>query len=257
MGGTVTRTRLGFIAGLTLFVSVLATLAWGLWQIGLWITSSNQLPMHSLIIQGEHEYLSREQVREAVLALPQVDNFFTLEVDQVQQQLLTLPWVSQVSVRKQWPDKLRVYIVEQDVAAFWNEGALLNRQGDIFEADYRGLELALVSLSGPDEESGKVLTEYYGLQQLLQPYGYDITHVHLTPRLSWELALSNGVRLILGREHIETRLQRFIDVYPGILERERIDYLDLRYDTGLAVGWKRDEETDNDKKRGTQSNRRA
>lgn len=250
-----TRTRLGFISGLTFFLMVLAALLWGLWQLALWMTAANQVPVNSLIIQGEHRYLSREQVRESVLALPEVGNFFALEVDRVQQQLLALPWVYQASIRKQWPDKLRVYIVEQPVAALWNRDAMVNTHGEVFRAEHP--ELDLVSLSGPDEEAGRVLAEYRSLQRFLQPKGYEIERVHLTPRRSWELTLSNGVTLILGRDDIEARLQRFIDVYPGIAERERIAYLDLRYDTGLAVGWKQDEETDNDQERGTKSDRRA
>ncbi|OIN09990.1 cell division protein FtsQ/DivIB [Oceanisphaera psychrotolerans] len=255
MASVTTRTRLAFIGGLTFFLAVLSALLWGLWLLVMWMTAANQVPVNSLMIQGEHRYLSREEVRQSVLALPEVGNFFTLEVDRVQQQLQSLPWVYQSSVRKQWPDILRVYIVEQPVAAQWNQDAMVNTHGEIFRTRHDDPEL--VSLSGPDEESGRVLDEYRELQQLLQPNGYRIERVHLTPRRSWELTLAGGVKLLLGREDVEARLQRFIDVYPGIAERERVAYLDLRYDTGLAVGWKQDEETDNDKKRGTKSNRRA
>jgi cell division protein FtsQ len=62
--------------------------------------------------------------------------------------------------------------------------------------------------------------------------------------------LDDGVTLNLGREERVERIQRFMDVYPMIkvqLEAKKItekqknqavDYIDLRYDTGLAVGWK-------------------
>ncbi|MCC4264952.1 cell division protein FtsQ/DivIB [Oceanimonas baumannii] len=251
----VTRTRLGFLSGLLFFLLVLGVLLWGLWQAMVWATASNQVPVNSLIVQGEHRYVSREEIRESVLALPEVGNFFTLEVDRVQQQLQRLPWVYQASVRKQWPDTLRVYIVEQPAAAFWNEGALVNTHGEVFEADRR--QLTLVHLSGPKGEAHKVLEEYRRWQPLLAARGYDINRLHLTPRFSWELTLNDGVRLILGRDDLEARLQRFMNVYPGIMGRGQVAYLDLRYDTGLAVGWKQDEETENDQKRGTKSDRRA
>ena len=64
--------------------------------------------------------------------------------------------------------------------------------------------------------------------------------------------------LNLGREERVKRVQRFMDIYPLIkthLEqqakqhkkqknnsekelKQAVDYIDLRYDTGLAVGWK-------------------
>ena len=255
MTSAATRTRLAFIGGVTFFLTVLSALLWGLWLLVVWMTAANQVPVNNLMIQGEHRYLSRDEVRQSVLALPEVGNFFALEVDQVQQQLQSLPWVYQASVRKQWPDTVRVYIVEQQVAARWNQNAMLNTHGEVFRANHQGLQL--VSLSGPDEESARVLEEYRHVQTLLQPGGYDIERIHLTPRRSWELTLTSGVKLLLGREDIAARLQRFIDVYPGIEQRERVAYLDLRYDTGLAVGWKQDEETDNDQKRGKKSDRRA
>lgn len=256
MTSAATRTRLAFIGGLSVFLVVLSALLWGLWLIVVWMTSANQLPVNNLMIQGEHHYLSREVVRDSVLELPGVGNFFALEVDQVQQQLQALPWVYQASVRKQWPDTVRVYIVEQQPAARWNYDAMLNVHGEVFQAT-AAEQLDLVSLSGPDEESARVLSEYKKIKKYLQPKGYEIEQIHLTPRRSWELTLNGDITLLLGREDIAARLQRFVDVYPDIERRERVAYLDLRYDTGLAVGWKQDEETDNDQEHGKKPDRRA
>ena len=255
MTAAVARTRIAFISGLTFFVLILSALLWGLWLLFAWMTAANQVPVNNLMIQGEHHYLSRERVRDSVLELPGVGNFFALEVDQVQQQLQALPWVYQASVRKQWPDTVRVYIVEQQPTARWNQDAMLNVHGEVFRAGVP--DLNLVSLSGPDEESLRVLEEYQQLNTLLHPNGYSIARMHLTPRRSWEVTLKNGITLLLGREDITARLQRFVDVYPDIEQRERVAYLDLRYDTGLAVGWKQDEETDNDQERGKKPDRRA
>ncbi|MGO4999990.1 cell division protein FtsQ/DivIB [Oceanisphaera sp. W20_SRM_FM3] len=255
MASAATRTRLAFLGGLSVFLVVLSALLWGLWQVFVWMTAANQVPVNNLMIQGEHHYLSREAVRDSVLELPGVGNFFALEVDQVQQQLQALPWVYQASVRKQWPDTVRVYIVEQQPVAQWNYNAMLNVHGEVFQATSEQLDL--VSLSGPDEEAARVLAEYKKIKKYLQPKGYEIEQINLTPRLSWELTLDGGITLLLGREDITARLQRFVDVYPDIDQRERVAYLDLRYDTGLAVGWKQDEETDNDQKHGKKSDRRA
>ena len=52
------------------------------------------------------------------------------------------------------------------------------------------------------------------------------------------MRLASGVTLELGRENIESRLDRFIAAYPrtvGRLQR-RITYVDLRYPNGFAVG---------------------
>ncbi|HEX5793936.1 MAG TPA: cell division protein FtsQ/DivIB, partial [Rheinheimera sp.] len=54
---------------------------------------------------------------------------------------------------------------------------------------------------------------------------------------SWQLSLSNGVALKLGREDTLKRVQRFIELYPVISKHkaEAVTEVDLRYDTGIAV----------------------
>jgi cell division protein FtsQ len=59
----------------------------------------------------------------------------------------------------------------------------------------------------------------------------------VSDRFAWQLTLSNGIELKLGREDTLKRVQRFIDLYPSISKHkpEAIEQVDLRYDTGLAV----------------------
>jgi cell division protein FtsQ len=69
-----------------------------------------------------------------------------------------------------------------------------------------------------------------------------IDELVLSERFSWQLTLIDGVTLNLGRENRVERIQRFMDIYSTIKENtkadQQIDYVDLRYDTGAAVGWK-------------------
>ena len=55
----------------------------------------------------------------------------------------------------------------------------------------------------------------------------------------WNLALNNirNLQQDLGRENVESRLERFVGAYArtiGALQR-RINYVDLRYSNGFAV----------------------
>jgi cell division protein FtsQ len=45
--------------------------------------------------------------------------------------------VAQVSVRKKWPNKIKVYLTEQDVAARWNGNRFVNTKGEVFSAPDR------------------------------------------------------------------------------------------------------------------------
>ena len=63
----------------------------------------------------------------------------------------------------------------------------------------------------------------------------------LSPRYAWQLRLSNGITLELGRDQLKEpvlqRLARFVAFYPqtlGSLNR-RLEYVDLRYPSGFAL----------------------
>ena len=77
------------------------------------------------------------------------------------------------------------------------------------------------------------------MQGLLDFSQLVIQELSLSERYAWDIKLRSGISLRLGRTEFMDRLQRFIDVYPVLLKQDKtIDYVDLRYDTGFAVGWK-------------------
>ena len=58
-------------------------------------------PSSELLLQGQHEYLKADELRAAVLDGAELRNFFELDVNELQARLNALPWVAQVSVRKE------------------------------------------------------------------------------------------------------------------------------------------------------------
>ena len=87
-----------------------------------------------------------------------------------------------------------------------------------------------------------IKANFTNLNQILDYSNLNIDELVLSERFAWQLTLNDGVRLDLGRENRVERIQRFMDAYPKIKvsknKNQQVDYIDLRYDTGLAVGWK-------------------
>jgi len=254
---TTNRTRGEFLFGFVFFVSVVA----GLWStatdIRRWLFDEDKIPVSGLVVQGDLEYVSTDEIRKVLAVNPQTNNFFKLDVNQLQKEVESLPWVYQSSVRKRWPALLYVYVVEQTPCALWGNDRLLSIRGTLFQAPRDRLKKTLVQLSGPDEMAQKVWEQYQQFERLLALNGYHIESVHMTNRHSWEIQLAVGPKLILGRNDMLVKLQQFIDVYPKLENREQIDYLDLRYDTGIAVRWKQQEGSGDDQNPRQKSDRRA
>jgi cell division protein FtsQ len=244
---------LSFGLGLAFFVCVLI----GLISIAWWLTNllmdQENLPVNSVVISGEMPYTTREDILGAMSTV-NLGNFFQLDVNEVQSQVSALPWVYSVSVRKQWPNEVKLYIVDQTPVALWNGDFLLNEFGKAFQADIDDLKEALPQFFGPEGSELVALENYTNLNGLLEYRGLAIDELVLSERFSWQLSLNDGVMLNLGRENRVKRVQRFMDVYPLIKShieqqpkqknnrnkqlKQAVDYIDLRYDTGMAVGWK-------------------
>jgi len=246
-----------FGLGLLFFLAVLFSLISITWWVGQRIVGQESAPVTSIDVVGEMNYSHRDDI---ITAIETVDlgNFFQLDVDDVQKQVLALPWVYSVAVRKQWPNQLKIYVVDQSPVALWNGDFLLNKFGKAFQANISRVNHVLPKFFGPEGTEEMILENHHNINELLGYDGLSIDELILTERFSWQLTLTNGITLNLGREERVERIARFMDVYPMIkaqlalknktigkgkinTEKDKIqavDYIDLRYDTGLAVGWK-------------------
>lgn len=229
--------------GLAFFLFVISFIVWLFSAAIDWMTDANRLPLSQLIIQGELHYLTPDDVRNGILQLDSLGSFMTQDVDDIQHTLEAMPWVARAAVRKQWPDTVKVYLVEQEPAAFWDDEFLLNTSGDVFYAPKEQAGQAFVALSGPEDSSRQVLAAFHEMQPRLQRAGFEIARLVLNERRAWRVWLTNGIRLELGRKERMERLERFITLFPEIEQQGKaIEYVDLRYDTGAAVGWTTDPE---------------
>ncbi len=250
-------TPLAFGLGILFFLSVLFSLISITWWLGQRIVGQESVPVTSIDVVGEMNYSQRDDIMTAIETID-LGNFFQVDVDDVQKQVLALPWIYSVAVRKQWPNQLKIYVVDQSPVALWNGDFLLNKFGKAFQADIRRVNHALPQFFGPEGTEELALVNYNDINELLGFDGLDIDELILTERFSWQLTLNDGVTLNLGREERVKRIVRFMDVYPAIKaqlalknktkrkgkkntekdKNQAVDYIDLRYDTGLAVGWK-------------------
>ncbi len=166
-----------------------------------------------------------------------VIGYFGSDLQQLEQRLQEISWVQTIKLRRVWPDRLRIEIKEHRAIAIWNRTKLINEYGELFSpVDISGFD-TLPELSGPDQQLQKLLVTFQELQQLFTSIELQLKVLNLNHRYSWSLALSNGIKLQVGRKNLIERVERFITLYP-LLQRESklaIEKIDLRYDTGLAV----------------------
>ena len=163
--------------------------------------------------------------------------FFHINVRAVQTEMLRQPWVSKAIVKRSWRDKLIIQIREQRPVARWGKKELLNEKGEVFSPDFLGKAKTLVRLTGPAGTQKIMLAHYKEMSARLQVFGLGVREILLTDRRAWTLYTDDGKTLVMGREDILNRLQRFLIGYPKELASRwsEVSKVDLRYSNGLAV----------------------
>ncbi|QBH97395.1 cell division protein FtsQ [Limnobaculum zhutongyuii] len=230
------------LIGLIFLLMVIGTVVWGCWAVIHWMNDAERLPLSRLVVTGERHITTNDDIRQTILSSGAPGTFMSQDVDVLQQQILHLKWIKQASVRKQWPDELKIHIVEYVPYARWNDLQLLDKDGNVFSIPAeRVSDKNLPLLYGPEDGEKEVLEGYNSMNQALAAAKFKLKTVSMSERRSWQLVLDNDVRIELGRENRTKRLDRFIALYPTLLQQvpadKRIASLDMRYDTGAAVGW--------------------
>nr|WP_024967067.1 cell division protein FtsQ [Pantoea sp. IMH] len=231
------------LAGILFLLMVLGVMLAGGFAVVKWMNDASRLPLSKLVVTGQTHYTTNDDIRQAILSLGEPGTFMSQDVDVIQQQIERLPWIQQVSVRKQWPDELKIHLVEYVAVARWNDLHMVDAEGKSFTVPVSHLgKETLPMLYGPEGSEKEVLAGYHQMNSALAAGKFKLKAASMTARRSWQLVTEDDIRLELGRSDNMKRLKRFIELYPSLLQQaqtdnKRISYVDLRYDSGAAVGW--------------------
>jgi len=184
----------------------------------------------------ELRHITHEQIEQ--LVRNEIEgNFISVNLTEVREAFIKLPWVREARVKRKWPDGLNVILEEHQALAYWGSHALVNTYGEVFRVS---VEMDLPVFTGPNEASAyEVALQYARFNKILVPLQQHIAEINLTPRYAWRIQLNTGTILELGRNEIEERLARYVSVYNHSIARlnqqEPLAYVDLRYPNGFAI----------------------
>ena len=222
-------------AGAALFVGVAA-----------WLIQRPAFALQAVVVEPASleqplQHVNRALLRSAGAARLE-GNFFTVDLAAVRESFEQVPWVRRAQVRRIWPNTLRVGIEEHQPLAVWQDGRLVNRQGELFAANVAEAEAegALLEFAGPPGSEAEVTRRWHELREQLAPLAIAPEALTLSPRYAWSARLDNGTVLLLGREQglpIAERIARWVALAPTVQARlnREIAAVDLRYPNGFAI----------------------
>ena len=196
-------------------------------------------PVRNLVVEGTFQRVTPIQV-EAALASVKQQGLLSLDLEELRERVHALDWVDGVNVGRSWPDTVTVSVTEHQAAARWGDTGLLNVRGELFTEHAQHALPELPSLYGPAGTEQEVARRYLAVRGRLAEADLTLEKLTMDERGAWSLVLGGGQEIRFGRRDVDERLERFFDVVAPALAGElpRVQYVDLRYTNGFAVGWR-------------------
>ncbi len=221
-------------AGLTAAgVMACAGLAW-------LIVAALDQPIESIELRGRFQRVSPAEVERTVRARVENMGIVSVKLDAVRRSIEQIPWVASAQVARSWPRGIAIAVTEQVPAARWGTNGLLNTRGELFISEAKHIPPELPQLSGPPDTQAEVARRYFAVQGRLIEAGMRLTAMRLDERGAWQLDIDNGVTVRLGRRQVDERFERFVATALKLVGQRATDinYVDMRYTNGFAVGWR-------------------
>jgi len=171
----------------------------------------------------------------------------TTDLGPIYKSVLSHPWIKEATVRRIWPNKILVNLVEHNIIGVWSDGRFVTQAGKLLQFDKLQSESInkekncfLLKLDGPNETVTAVLDRARMISKKASKVGLQTTGVQLTSQYDWRVFFSNGMKMELGGENLETplekRLDNFFNSIAWVRKKIKKDLIsvDLRYAQGFA-----------------------
>ncbi|MEX0943513.1 MAG: cell division protein FtsQ/DivIB [Pseudomonadales bacterium] len=208
----------------------------GVAAFGMRAAQEVSLDMNFLAVGGDLSQAQRTEILNTLV----VNRLKIKELGDIKRILEAREWIDKVDVARHWPDRIEIKVSEEQAIAYWNDDAFVNDKGKVFTSPYL-VPGDLAHLYGPDSSEREVMQQYHDLTKALTQSAQSIEVLVFDERGAWEFTTGQGVKVLIGKDNIMERIQRFLLVVErgGLYQRlDDIEQIDTRYSNGIAVDWK-------------------
>lgn len=227
-------------------LGILALLALGAWVVD-YTGDARRFPLNEVEVLGTLDYTDRDELRDLVVRQTR-NGFYRLDIDEIRKDVTRMPWIAEAHIRRVWPDRLSIDVIEHEPSARWNDDALISKKFEMFKppqlaadslqrAEWLAYFAQFPQLEGAVGRHEAVLSNYRTMQVYLESFAVSIDALLEDSRRSQTLVLSNNVSVKLGLTSLEERIQRFVSIYRRLVEPldGRAASFDMRYTNGFAM----------------------
>ena len=149
-------------------------------------------------------------------------------------------WVRIANIKKIFPNKLHINIIEHVPTAIWNDSKLINNNGEVFIAKINNTKMT--KLYANKDSRSKDLHRYLEIirnEIKVRKIDFLVKQIKENSERSVIVEISTNKKIFLGNKDIIEKINRFFKAYSLINRNDiiNIKYFDMRYSNGFSVGW--------------------
>lgn len=215
-------------------LAISALLLLGIVALAVWRLLN--APISRIEVSGELDRAERVQVETAIISALD-GGLLSVDLQAIADELKALSWPRRVSVRRVWPDALKIDLARALVVAGWGDD-YLTIDGQVVQLAAQQHELVRFDceLTAPKT----ALELYQRLQREVADAGLQIHRLQENALGEWTLTFANGIVLNIGSSELGDRVGRFVLIYQKELHTQvnQLAAVDARYANGIAVRWR-------------------
>tara|TARA_B100000470_G_scaffold37084_2_gene26200 strand:+ start:14200 stop:14928 length:729 start_codon:yes stop_codon:yes gene_type:complete len=189
-------------------------------------------PHISWEIDGE---LTTQAYKYDDLIKPLLKNKYLLNLNQIKSKVSENPWVLNVETQRIFWNRIKVSIKKHDIAMRWGSQGYISSQGILFKPNLTINSNAPIGLVA----EARVKNFYYDFtqyQSILDPIKISTFERNSID----ELTLDNNIKVILGHQKQNERLEIFVRSFEKLKKYKKIrtrGIFDMRYPNGFALSY--------------------
>ncbi len=167
-------------------------------------------------------------------------SFFTMDINYLRKKVENIDWVKNVTIRRSYPDEVKIFVEEHIPTAIWNNDYYLDEFGNIFSANKINSDLPLIVSKS---NRNNIIFKYFTLfSKSISDNKIDekIIKIKENEIRSLSVYLLSGIKVEFGSSNIIERINIFFNAYKTLnsSDLKKIRYIDMRYSNGFSIGWK-------------------
>ena len=201
-----------------------------------------EIPLHieKVKVDGNLTYINKDNLNKVISENIKEKGFFDLDAIALKEEIEETEWVRIANIKKIFPNKLHINIIEHVPTAIWNDSKLINNNGEVFIAKINNTKMT--KLYANKDSRSKDLHRYLEIirnEIKVRKIDFLVKQIKENSERSVIVEISTNKKIFLGNKDIIEKINRFFKAYSLINRNDiiNIKYFDMRYSNGFSVGW--------------------